>query len=203
MPNPILDPTGRTSGRRAGVLAPRLATLRGATIGLLENTKQNAALLLEDVGRLLMERHGARAYALWTKPSFAVPAPDELVEEMARKCDVAITGVGDCGACSASAMADGILLEAQGVPAAVICSDAFSISADAMADLRGARGYRYVTTPHPVAPLRPEQVRERAATVLPTVTAILLAAEAVGAASHPATAIFRGPRDRDCVGTPG
>jgi hypothetical protein len=182
MPNPILDPTGRTSGRRGGVLAPRLATFRGATVGLLENAKQNAALLLEEVARLLMERHGARGYALWTKPSFAMPAPDDLVEEMARKCDVAITGVGDCGACGASAVADGILLEAHGVPAAVICSDAFTISADAMAGLRGAPGYRYATTPHPVALLRPGQVRERAVVALPEITTILLATEPVGVA---------------------
>lgn len=31
-----------------------------------------------------------------------------------------------------------------------------------MADVQGAPGYRYVTTPHPVAGLTPAQVRERA-----------------------------------------
>jgi hypothetical protein len=47
----------------------------------------------------------------------------------------------------------------------VICSDAFIATADAMADVRGAPGYRYLTTPHPVAGLTPEQVRQRAAAI--------------------------------------
>jgi hypothetical protein len=29
------------------------------------------------------------------KPSFSLPAPPELVEEMAAKCDVVLAGVGD------------------------------------------------------------------------------------------------------------
>jgi hypothetical protein len=58
----------------------------------------------------------------------------------------------------------------------VICSDAFTSSADAVARLRGAPGYRYVTTPHPVAVLDPDEVRERAALALPDVVALLVAA---------------------------
>src|SRR5258706_2393759 len=115
MQNAILDPTGRATVRTA-VLARRPADLRGATVGLLENTKQNAALFLEEVGRLLMERYGARAYALWTKTAFALPAPDELVEEMTLQCDVVITGVGDCGSGTPSAGADGDRPEGPVVP---------------------------------------------------------------------------------------
>ena len=48
---------------------------------------------------------------------------------------VIITGIGDCGSCSASAIADGIAFEAAGLPAAAICSDAFGVTADAMADV--------------------------------------------------------------------
>ena len=44
----------------------------------------------------------------------------------------------------------------------MICSDAFKATGDAMADIQGALGYRYLTTPHPVAGLTPAQVRERA-----------------------------------------
>lgn len=63
------------------------------------------------------------------------------------------------------------------MPSAVICTDAFRASADAMASLQGAPGYRYVTTPHPLAILTPEQVRERALTVLPEVVALLVDGE--------------------------
>jgi hypothetical protein len=86
---------------------------------------------------------------------------------------VVVTGVGDCGSCSASAVTDGIMLEKRGIPAAVICSDAFGASADAIAGLRGAPGYRYLTTRHPVAVLTPDEVRDRARQLLGDVVSLL------------------------------
>jgi hypothetical protein len=180
MPNPILDPTGATAAaaKPAGPRpprAPRRKDLRGATVGLLVNTKQNAAPFLDEVGRLLIERYGAAGTMTRSKVNFAAPAPEDLVKEMTAGCDVLITGIGDCGSCSASAVADGIAFETAGLPAAAICSDAFRVTADAMADLRGASGYQYATTPHPVAVLTPDQVKERAAQVLDDVIALLVA----------------------------
>ncbi|OZM83426.1 UGSC family (seleno)protein [Pseudonocardia sp. MH-G8] len=176
MPNTILDPTGGRPARPAAApaRAPRRRDLTGARVGLLENTKQNAALLLTAVGELLVTEHGAAQVSLLrTKTAFAQPASDELVARYRGACDVVVTGVGDCGSCSASAVADGVLFEAAGLPAAVICSDAFVATADAMAALRGAPGYHYLTTAHPVAILTPDQVRERAAQLVPGVVALL------------------------------
>ena len=175
MPYPILDPTGATTtaAPSAPPRARRRRDLHGVTVGLLVNTKQNAAPFLDEVGRLLMEQHGAKAAMARTKVNFAAPAPGDLIKEMTADCDVVITGIGDCGSCSASAVADGIAFEAAGLPAAAICSDAFRITADAMAELRGAPGYPYATTPHPVAVLTPDQVKERAARVLDEVVALL------------------------------
>jgi hypothetical protein len=174
----ILDPTGTTitaakAAKPAAPRARRRQNLHGATIGLLVNTKQNAAPFLDEIGRLLIDQHGAKAAVARTKVNFAAPAPEALVKEMAASCDVIVTGIGDCGSCSASAVADGIVFEAAGLPAAAVCSDAFTITADAMADLRGAPGYQYATTPHPVAILTPEQVKDRAARVLGDVVALL------------------------------
>jgi len=175
MPNAILDPTGGTRGgaKAAAPRAPRRADLRGATVGLLINTKQNADPFLTEVGRLLVERYGAAGVTAQAKINFAQPEPAGKIKELAVGCDVFVTGIGDCGSCSASAVADGVAFEAAGLPAAVICSDAFRPTADAMAELRGAPGYRYATTPHPVAVLTPDQVRERAAQVLDDVVALL------------------------------
>jgi hypothetical protein len=176
MPNAILDPTGGSGRAAAGgaALAPRPRDLAGATIGLLVNTKQNAGIFLAEVGRLLVERHGAVGVLARTKLAFAQPAPEGLLKELTTGCDVVVTGIGDCGSCSASAVTDGVALEGRGTPTAVICSDAFRGSADAIAELRGAAGYRYATTPHPVAVLTPDQVRQRALAVLPDVVALLV-----------------------------
>ena len=182
MPNAILDPTGGAGSAPAPagpgqtgslVPAPRRHGLTGAKVGLLVNTKQNADIFLDEVGKLLVERHGAAGILARTKAAFAQPAPECLLKELTTECDVVVTGIGDCGSCSASAVADGVALETRGTPAAVICSDAFTGSADAIAGLHGAPGYQYATTPHPVAVLRPAQVRERAGAVLPDVVALL------------------------------
>jgi hypothetical protein len=96
MPNAILDPTGRsTASRKAVALAPRRADLRGVRVGLLENRKHNAGLFLQEVGRLLVERHGARGVVLRGKASIVMPASDEIMDELARECDVVVAGVGD------------------------------------------------------------------------------------------------------------
>jgi len=177
MPNAILDPTGRAGAPRARsaglTLAARRPDLSGQRVGLMDNTKHNAALLLAEIGGLLAAEHGVTVTLEATKADFAAPAPADLVVRYREACDVVITGVGDCGSCSASAVADGIGFEQAGVPAAVICSDAFVVTADAMAELRGAPGYHYIRTAHPVAVLTTEQVRQRAKQLLPEVVAAL------------------------------
>ncbi|HEY7633508.1 MAG TPA: hypothetical protein VH817_22595 [Thermoleophilaceae bacterium] len=72
------------------------------------------------------------------------------------------------------------MFERKGTPAAVICSDAFTATADAMAEVHGAAGYRFLTTAHPVAGLTPEQVHERADAIAAEVAALLGAEERDG-----------------------
>jgi hypothetical protein len=69
------------------------------------------------------------------------------------------------------------------VPAAVICSDAFTATASGMAEVQGDPDYAYLTTAHPVAVLTPEQVAERARQLLPQVLATVTAATEQRAAS--------------------
>ena len=101
-----------------------------------------------------------------------IPMQD-VIKELVTANDVIITGVGDCGSCSAAATADGVVLEAAGVPVAAIITDSFIPTADAMAALRGAPGYKYATTAHPVAVLTEDKVKERAAQVLDAVVGLL------------------------------
>ncbi|HET7047233.1 MAG TPA: UGSC family (seleno)protein [Solirubrobacteraceae bacterium] len=179
MTSAIMDPTGRSERKAsAGLkLAPRRADLSGARVGLLENGKQNARLFLEEVAGILRERFGAGDVQLRRKEVFSAPAPPELVDEISAASDVVVVGVGDCGSCSASAIADGVLFERHGTPAAVICSDAFRATADAMAEVQEAPGYHYITTPHPVAGLTPSQVHDRADQVASEVAELLAAAQ--------------------------
>jgi hypothetical protein len=98
MTSAILDPTGLSSREDttpAFTLAPRPANLQGVRIGLLENGKQNARLLLEDVAAVLRERYGAGEATLRRKENFAQPAAPELVDGVSAESDVVVVGVGD------------------------------------------------------------------------------------------------------------
>lgn len=172
----ILDPTiSRSStstttrgadtdaGPAAGVAPtgpPRVTTLEGLRVGLLENTKRHAAELLEAMGEHLAGQRPLQVVHR-TKENFAMPLTEDLVEELLRECDVVVIGVGDCGSCSAAAVADGIALEARGLPTAVVCTEAFDVTSRAMARLKGQAEFPYLLMPHPIANLTPEGIVER------------------------------------------
>ena len=168
----ILDPTGlsRRPAQESSA-ARRLPALANVRVGLLNNTKKNAAPLLAELGRLLARDYGAEVSIQRTKYTIAFPVDEPLLKEISAASDMVIVGVGDCGSCSASAVADGIAFEREGVPAAVICSDAFEVTARAMAEVHGNADFEFLMTPHPVAVLNPDQVNTRAAELLQPVIA--------------------------------
>jgi len=71
---------------------------------------------------------------------------------------------------------DGIALERRGIPAAVICTDAFERMARATAAVAGLPDYPFLMVPHPVGRLSPEQLRARAAAALRDVVRLLTTA---------------------------
>jgi hypothetical protein len=169
----LLDPTGMDERTTDGTLAPRPTSLRGITVGLLDNTKVNATELLRGIGHDLANRYGAVDTRLYTKDYFGTPVKDELLGQIAEECDVLVTAVGDCGSCSAATVADGILFERAGIPTVSICSDSFAMSGAAMARVQGFPGFEFVTVAHPVASLDKDGIQQRAEQVLPDVMRIL------------------------------
>lgn len=181
----IIDPTVLTAPASSPVpaSAPRPASLDGLRVGLLENTKHNAAEILAAVGDELAAHHDVALVPL-TKRAFAMPLPDDLVAELVAECDVVVLGVGDCGSCSASAVADAIALERIGIPAAVVCTEAFVGPSQAMADLKGAPDYPFLLTPHPIANLDASGTVDRGRGLAERIAARLVdARELVGASS--------------------
>jgi hypothetical protein len=70
-------------------------------------------------------------------------------------------------------LADGIVLERAGIPAVSLCTDAFKITAEAMANQMGFPGFRYVTLPHPVASRTEKEIDEMVRDALPDVIRVL------------------------------
>jgi hypothetical protein len=75
-------------------MAARLGDLQGRHIGLLDNRKSNANVLLAELGRLLQERFLVEATTMHVKPIFSRPAPDDLIDEL-RAYDAVLTAIGD------------------------------------------------------------------------------------------------------------
>jgi len=169
----LLDPTGATEGVDDSTLSPRPVSLAGLTVGLLDNTKPNATLLLDEIAADLRRDYGIGEVRHYVKDYFGTPIKDELFQQIVAEVDVVITAVGDCGSCSAATVADGILLERAGVPTVSITSDSFLMSGRAMAAVQGFPGFDFHAVAHPMASLTAEQVRERALAALPEVLRIL------------------------------
>jgi hypothetical protein len=91
----MMDPTVQPAIATAGPgLAPRPADLRGKRLVLMDNGKNNARRLLEEVFTIL-EPALAPAEVTWRKVPTTLPASEELLDEIAAECDLVIQAVGD------------------------------------------------------------------------------------------------------------
>lgn len=88
----ILDPTLRIDEIIA--LAPRLPSLEGKVLGLLDNTKEKANVFLTALGEGLREQCGVQTIYPQRKASYSVVAALELIEELSETCDCVITAMG-------------------------------------------------------------------------------------------------------------
>jgi hypothetical protein len=95
MKEPLLDPTGASDRSTDTSLASRPQGLRGLSVGLLDNTKPNASVLLLAVGRELKERYGVKEVRMFTKGYFGTPVEESVVQQILRNCDFAVAGIGD------------------------------------------------------------------------------------------------------------
>ncbi len=91
----VLDPTGDDERTTDLTLAPRLRGLRGLTVGLLDNGKPNATLLLTEVARQLQQRHDIRTWVTYTKGYFGTPVEQSQIQQILENCDFAVAGLGD------------------------------------------------------------------------------------------------------------
>jgi len=89
----FIDPTA--GGARAKIaLAPRPMDLAGKVVGLLDNTKEQGALILETLGRALCEQHGAARVVMLSKEHYSKPADPLIIDQIAQEAQVAIAAVG-------------------------------------------------------------------------------------------------------------
>ena len=88
----IYAPDGNV-GPPARALAPPAAVLAGKRIGILDNSKPNAGLLLEHLAARLATRTGA-SVSMVERKNAALAAPDDVLARLA-EAEVVLTGSAD------------------------------------------------------------------------------------------------------------
>lgn len=90
----VYDPRGTVAAPRREP-APRLETLDGVRLGVLDNTKWNASKLLRHVVAGLRAGRTLAAVNRYGKPSFSRPAEAALLDRIAAENDAVVTAIGD------------------------------------------------------------------------------------------------------------
>ncbi len=90
----VYDPTA-AAGDGPQLARRTLTSLKGKTVGFIDNAKPNFNFLVEDLSRELMEKHGVKAVIKQRKRGASIPAEESMIREIAAACDVVITGSGD------------------------------------------------------------------------------------------------------------
>ena len=90
----IFDPRGIVETEPRGI-APRLASLEGARLTVLDNSKWNAGRLLRSLTDALTRQANFSEVHHFTKESFSKLATPELLDEMVETSDVVLTAIGD------------------------------------------------------------------------------------------------------------
>jgi len=88
----VLSPVGATAAT-IKPLARRRPSLAGLRIGVLDNSKPNADVLLGRVAQRLAERAPGASIRRWQKPGASHPAA--MLDEIAAGADVLLTGSAD------------------------------------------------------------------------------------------------------------
>jgi hypothetical protein len=74
--------------------AVRPASLAGVTVGLLDISKPKGAPFLDEIERLLRREHGVSDVVRLRKPTFARPAPPDVLGE-ADRCGAVLAALAD------------------------------------------------------------------------------------------------------------
>ncbi|MBI2909269.1 MAG: hypothetical protein HYX92_16615 [Chloroflexi bacterium] len=90
----VFDPTQGPKTKR-GELAARYATLDGLTLGVIWNGRPVGNEILARVLEAIRGKYQIREVVFRKKTFIGQRAPDDMLEEMARRCQVVIAGVGD------------------------------------------------------------------------------------------------------------
>ena len=74
--------------------APRLDSLENKRLGLIDDAKDGAQILLEEIADVLKERYGVTSVNYHRKPSASKPVDPDVLSEMTKDCDYIVVAIG-------------------------------------------------------------------------------------------------------------
>ncbi len=147
----------------AGHGAARLNDLGDKKIALFWNGKSNGVVLLDEIGKLLIQRFDK---VKLDRLNLSIGIGQEKREEIARDYHAVIAAAADCGSCTSHLFRDSIAIEKSGTPVVAIGTNFFIKQGRWIADAEGLPSLRSIEIPHPLAGLSQEVIRERAGAII-------------------------------------
>ena len=147
-------------------IAPRVRTLEGLRLGILDNSKWNANKLLRGSAAAFADAVKFGAVNYYVKHNFSKDAAPDLLEQIARENDIVLTAIGDCGSCCSCCIRDAVALERMGTPAAAIITTEFARETELTLAAIGMPALKPVVIDHPVSSITAEEVAGRVAQIV-------------------------------------
>ncbi len=159
----VMDPVAETSLNKVE-LSPIPQNI--TKISFIDNTKPNADIILKTI-QANINIHSIKS----NKPAGAPITPDQF--EHAKKGDVIILALGDCGSCTTWLILDAINFEREEKPTICICTHKFAHYARSLANAYGAGNLRIIEINHPIAGLKEDEVIAKTRKIIPQIKELL------------------------------
>ena len=152
-----------------------LKSLEGARLGLLCNSKPNAQVLLDAVAEAIGEKVNLGAVIRASKAIPSSAAPDEVLDALAKQCDVVIFESADCGSCTSWGIHDTAQMEIRGIPSICLVAHPFVPMARAQSVALEYPDLRTTVFEGPIAGIAEEQVRIKGRAIADQIISVLTA----------------------------
>ena len=90
----VLDPTDEASPVEKKLASP-VPNLDGKVVGFLDISKPKGDIFLKRLEELLTQRYRVAEVIHRRKPTYTRPAPEDLREELSKRCDVIVEALAD------------------------------------------------------------------------------------------------------------
>lgn len=147
----VLNPQGIPPPIQMIPMAPRLDTLEGKTIYIVDMNFPRTHQFFEEMQKLLSSRYPETTWELRIKIGTYFNNDPDLWAEIKEKGDGVIMGIGQLDTCAPSVIIFCSILETMGLPTAPVVTEAFPDLIRKFAYKKGIPGLRFTFVPYPFA----------------------------------------------------